>query len=342
MDYLKLKKNAVRWGVAGMALTVLAVGTIGTSVAAEQRELLRAEFDTAVKGKTIAWVPVWMGVLESEWTRIMKAHFDDYGMKFEVRDPNFKSDIQLQQVSSLIDQHPDVLVVQNPNATLLAREIKRAMDAGIYVVQVNMASNQLSDAYVGVDAKDLGRRTAREMVKDCGSGKGSGEISIIEGEATAAYSLDLGQGAMEVFKTDPSIKVVSKQPASWDANKAGDIMATVLQQHPNLCGVLGEWGPMSAGAAEAIKNAGKQGQVKLYVDSDGQPNDCDMVERGLFTANLSYPADMNGEAIADAVIGLLQSHDKPGTKHIAYYTALYWVKSKDDRAHCFIVPNEQK
>ena len=39
---------------------------------------------------------------------------------------------------------------------LLAKELKRAMDAGIYVVQVNMASNTLTDAYVGVDAKDMG------------------------------------------------------------------------------------------------------------------------------------------------------------------------------------------
>ncbi|MGP0060114.1 MAG: substrate-binding domain-containing protein, partial [Beijerinckiaceae bacterium] len=166
MNCLKLKKNAVRWGVTAIAASVFAAGMIGTGVAAEQRELLRTQFDAALKGKTVAWVPVWLGVLESEWTQVMKAHFDDYGMKFEVRDPNFKSDVQLQQVGALINQHPDVLIVQNANATLLAKELKRAMEAGIYVVQVNMASNQLSDAYVGVDAHDMGRRIGTEMVKD--------------------------------------------------------------------------------------------------------------------------------------------------------------------------------
>ena len=143
--------------------------------ATEAREELRAQFDKALKGKTVAWAPVWLGVLESEWTRVMKAHFDDYGMKFEVRDANFKSDVQLQAVSELINEHPDVLVVQNPNVTLLAKELKRAMDAGIYVVQVNMASNTLTDAYVGVDAKDMGRTLAKNMIGDCGGGKGSGE-----------------------------------------------------------------------------------------------------------------------------------------------------------------------
>src|SRR3984957_89838 len=164
-----LKKH-LRWGIAA-SIAALAVIAATPSKAVEAREELRAQFDKALKGKTVAWVPVWMGVLESEWTRVMKAHFDDYGMKFEVRDPNFKSDVQLQAVSTLINEHPDVLVVQNPNVTLLAKELKRAMEAGIYVVQVNMASNTLTDAYVGVDAKDMGRRLAKNIIGDCGGGK---------------------------------------------------------------------------------------------------------------------------------------------------------------------------
>ena len=87
--------------------------------------------------------------------------FDDYGIKLEVRDANFKSDVQLQAVSELIDEHPDVLIVQNPNVTLLAKELKRAMDAGIYVVQVNMASNTLTDAYVGVTQRTWAGSCAR-------------------------------------------------------------------------------------------------------------------------------------------------------------------------------------
>lgn len=326
--------------IASMAAMAAVAAT--PAKAAEAREELRAQFDKALKGKTVAWAPVWLGVLESEWTRVMKAHFDDYGMKLEVRDANFKSDVQLQAVSALINEHPDVLVVQNPNVTLLARELKRAMEAGIYVVQVNMASNTLTDAYVGVDARDMGRRLAKNMIGDCGGGKGSGEISILEGEATAAYSLDMKNGAMEVFKADPSIKVVSSQPTSWDANKAGEITATVLQQHPDLCGILSVWGPQAAGAAQAIKAAGKSDKTRIYVASDGQPADCDLLEQGAFYRNLSYRADTQGEAIADAVVGLLQSGDKPGSKRIAFYTAPAWVNSKDDRSYCFTVPKDAK
>jgi simple sugar transport system substrate-binding protein/ribose transport system substrate-binding protein len=332
------------WTACGLAASALALAMSAppSAKAAEAREELRAQFDKALKGKTVAWAPVWLGVLESEWTRVMKDHFDDYGIKLEVRDANFKSDVQLQAVSELINEHPDVLIVQNPNVTLLAKELKRAMDAGIYVVQVNMASNTLTDAYVGVDAKDMGRRLAKNIIGDCGGGKGSGEVSILEGEATAAYSLDMKNGAIEIFKADPSIKVVSSQPTSWDANKAGEITATVLQQHPDLCAVLSVWGPQAAGAAQAIKAADKSDKTKIYVASDGQPADCDLLEQGAFFRNLSYRADTQGEAIADVVIGLLQGGDKPGAKHIAYYTTPAWVNSKDDREYCFTVPKNAK
>ena len=272
-------KALLTCGVAASFLALAAVAA-APAKAVEAREQLREQFDKALKGKKVAWAPVWLGVLESEWTRVMKNHFDDYGMTLETRDANFKSDVQLQAVSTFINEKPDVLIVQNPNVTLLARELKRAMEAGIYVVQVNMASNTLSDAYVGVDAKDLGRKLARNIIGDCGGGKGSGEVSILEGEATAAYSLDMKNGALEVFKSDPSIKIVSSQPTSWDANKAGEITATVLQQHPNLCAILSVWGPQAAGAAQAIKAAGKTAQAKIYVASDGQPADCDLLEQG--------------------------------------------------------------
>ncbi len=336
--------KASTWMACGLAASITGFGLMVPPVAkaTEAREELRVQFDKAVKGKTVAWAPVWLGVLESEWTRVMKNHFDDYGIKLEVRDANFKSDVQLQAVGELINEHPDVLVVQNPNVTLLAKELKRAMDAGIYVVQVNMASNTLTDAYVGVDAKDMGRKLAKTIIGDCGGGKGSGEVSILEGEATAAYSLDMKNGAMEVFKTDPSIKVVSSQPTSWDANKAGEITATVLQQHPDLCAVLSVWGPQAAGAAQAIKAAGKTGKAKIYVASDGQPADCDLLEQGAFYRNLSYRADTQGEAIVDVVLGLLQSGDKPGAKHSAYYTTPAWVNSKDDRMYCFTIPKDAK
>ncbi|MBN9887150.1 sugar ABC transporter substrate-binding protein [Salipiger abyssi] len=322
------------------ALTAGAVAlSAGSGQAADPRSELMDKFQAATEGKTIAWVPIWLGVLESEWTRVMKSNFEDHGINFVVRDPNFKSDIQLQAVSTLINEKPDILIVQNPTTTLLARELKRAMREGIKVIQVNMASNTLTDAYVGADVPRMGRMLAQEAIDTCGGGKGSGKVAILQGEATAAYSLDMTVAATELLESDASMSVVSSQPVNWDANKASEITTNVLQQNPDLCAILSVWGPQTAGAAQAVKNAGLQGKVNIFVASDGQPADCEMVEKGLYTKNLSYTADRQANQIVAAALALLQDDRPAGSAQYAFYTTNYWVSGPEDREYCFAASN---
>lgn len=333
----KRTTSLIRSGIAALTLAAVGLGYAANANAADPRQQLFDKFTKATQGKKVAWVPVWLGVLESEWTRVMKNSFADHGIEFVMRDPNFKSDVQLQAVSTLINEKPDILIVQNPTATLLARELKRAMDSGIKVIQVNMASNQLTDAYVGADVPRMGRMLAEEAIKACGGGAGSGKIAILQGEATAAYSLDMTKAATEILEKDASIKIVSSQPVNWDANKASEVTTNVLQQNPDLCAIISVWGPQTAGAAQVVKNAGLQGKVKIFVGSDGQPADCDMVDQGLYTKNLSYTADLQGEAIVNAALALLQDDRPAGSTQYAFYTTNYWVSGPQDRQFCFVV-----
>lgn len=309
------------------------------SAQSDSRSQMRAGFDKAVKGKTVAWVPITMSTpIDQIWSAVMRQNFDRYGIRFVVRDPDFNSNAQLQAVTSLIEEKPDVLVVQNANVSLLARALKRAMDNGIQVVQVNMASNQATDAYVGVDYAEVGRIVATDIVAQCGGGKSSGKVAIVQGEATAAGSIDQLRGAMEVFNADKSIKVVSTQAANWDGNKANELTTTVLRQHPDLCASYGFWGIMQQGAARAVKSAGLQGKVKVYASSDGPRSDCDLVEQGLFYKVLSYRADVQGEQISNAVLTLLQNGVKAGTKTLVYLSNNYWVTGQAERGYCYDMP----
>lgn len=276
--------------------------------------------------------------IDQIWTEVMRQNFERAGIRFIVRDPNFDSNAQLQAVNSLINEKPDVLVVQNANVSLLSHALKRAMDNNVRVVQVNMRSNQPTDAYVGVDYVQVGRIIARDIVAVCGNGKGSGKVAIVQGEATAAGSVDQLTGAMEVFNSDKSIKVVSTQAANWDSNKAYQVTSAVLQQHPDLCASYGFWGIMQQGAAQAVKATGKQGQVKVYASSDGPRSDCDMVEQGLFYKILSFRADVQGEQISKTVIALLQSEDKPGPQNRTQLSQNFWVTGKAERNYCYEIP----
>ncbi len=309
----------------------------GLSGGGSSKELVERT-QKALEGKTIAWVPVALGnPLTDEWTSVIRREAEANGMKFVLRDPNFNATAELQAVSALIGEKPDVLVVHNPNVQILAKELKRAQEAGIYVIQVNMVSNYKTDAYIGANWFQLGRMMGDDVVKQCGQGSGkSGEVQIVQGELTSSASLDQLSGILEAFKKDPSIKVVSNQAANWDANKALEITNTVIQQHPNLCASLGFWGVMEAGAAQAIKAAGKIDQVKIYASGEGSRLDCDLLQQGMFYKYLSYTAPIQGHDIMQLASFLLQSGQKPGTMHLADYTQPIWLDKETGKgAACY-------
>jgi ribose transport system substrate-binding protein len=49
-------------------------------------------------------------------------------------------------------------------------------------------------------------------------------------------------------------------------------MATVIQQNPDLCGVVGFWDVMDLGAAAAIKESGKS--IVLVTSGGGEQRAC--------------------------------------------------------------------
>jgi len=334
---------------AGMAVPLAAFAALGlpaTAVAQEETGTktaheLRADYDKDLKGKTIAFLPIATGVpLMDEWGRVIKTEAEWRGMKFIVRDPAMNPNAMQQALTALVDEKPDVIVVQNPSVTLLMKELKRAEAQGIHVIQMNMSSNYKSDAFVGADWYEVGRMLADDVVKVCGTGSGtSGEVQIVQGELTAAASVDQIAGVMDGLNKDKAIKVVSNQAAMWDANNALNITATVIQQHPNLCASIGFWGIMESGAAQAIRNAGKIDKVKVYASGEGSQLDCDQLSQGNFYKFLSYAATEQGHDAFVAAETLLEGGTKPGTKHTEYYTRPFWLdKSNASGANCYPVP----
>lgn len=284
---------------------------------------LREHAVSSLEGKKAAFVPVGMGTpLMEEWNRQLKRGFEAVGMDYVIRDPNWDTGRQAEAVQSLINEKPAVLVVHNFDVQVLAKLIQQAEQKGIYVIQINMVSNYKSDAFVGADTIDLGRRIATDIVTACGKGtQTSHEVQIVQGDATSGFTLDVMAGAKEVFDKNPDIKVVSTQAANWDRTKAHDITATVIQQHPNLCASWGFWDQMQYGSATAIKEAGKINQVKVFT-SDHSVVTCEALRDGMFYQSYGYSVPTQGTDIVAIAKQLLQSGKAPGSSRISDFTPL--------------------
>ena len=184
-------------------------------------------------------------------------------------------------------------------------------------MQMNMSSNYKSDAFVGADWYEVGKMLADDVVKACGTGSNtSGEVQIVQGELTAAASVDQIAGIMDALNKDPAIKVVSNQAALWDANKALEITAHGNSATPGPVRQYRFLGHHQSGAAQAIRNASKVGQVKVYASGEGSQLDCDQVMQGNFYKFLSYTATEQGHDAFVAAETLLEGGDKPGTSNM--------------------------
>src|ERR1700691_4257974 len=278
----------------------------------------RNDYFKTFEGKTIAFVPVTMGIdLTEGWAAVMKKQADRLGMKFEIRAPHFSADAGTQAITSLIAEKPDVLVVHNPDVQSYARLLKRAEEAGIHVVQINMRSDYNSDVYVGADWIGIGEAEAQAVVDKCGAGT-SGKVAILQGQPTSGSDSGMMKGADNVFSKHPEIKVVANQAGEWDATKAQSVISTVIQQNPDLCGVVGFWDVMDLGAAAAIKESGKP--IVLVTSGGGEQMACDNVEKGVFQEEIAYHVLNQGRDLTDVVATVLESGQPAGKLKAVVYS----------------------
>lgn len=324
---------------AGRTLSAMAtlllcgLGAPSAAFAAQESDSYRPPFLEALKDKTV-------GVLFTDtntdltiiWNKIIKHDLEQLGIKYELRDANWNPETQLQALEAFLadSKKPDVLIIQNFNLATLAPGIKQALAEGIKVIQLNMRSRQASDIYVGTDYVGMGVTMATELVKDCAPSAGkSGKIAIVQGDITAADSFFQMQGVQSVLDAHPEIQIVSNLGSDWDASKAHDITATVLQQNPDLCAVYGMWDGHHVGSAEAIKEAGLQGKVVSYTNGAGHRKACDSVASGLFDKYWSYNSERQASDVVTAVLTLLQSKEAAGASQFALYTPLTLI-AKDN------------
>lgn len=292
----------------------------------------RASF-AMMKGKTVAYLPQAMGLdLTEGWGAYVKNAAAHLGMKFEMRDPNWNVDAGVQALTALIADHPDILVVHNPDLNSYARLQKKAVAAGIYVIQLNTGSSYPTDALVGTDWVGLGELEADLVVKHCGTSSGrSGKVSIVQGMLTSAASAYQIKGIENVLSQHPEIKVVSNQTGDWDAIKARGITETVLQQNPDLCGIVGFWDGMDVGIGAAVNQANKTDQVYVVSSGGGAQASCDNVAKGAYSAFVKYDMRVQGRDIVDAMQTLLQSKHKPGELRLVIYTPMQVITKENNK-----------
>lgn len=185
-----------------------------------------------------------------------------------------KWDVTLQRpiLDAFVVQQPDTICIAANDKLALIEPLKAASDAGINIISV--------DTYIGENAGDYttgditfplsyigsdnvqGGKVACEAIIDAIGGQGKFYIqTTVAGTSTTDQRLQGCQEAIEA--TGGAVELVGVDYNDDNANKAAEQTAAVLQRVPDLAGVFGTNLFSAQGAAQAIKNAGLTGVVKV-------------------------------------------------------------------------------
>lgn len=234
----------------------------------------------------------------------------------QIADGAGNDNTQTSQVDNFITQHVDLLLISPFEAAPLTPAVKRAMAAGIPVIELDRQTvgdpGKDYTAFIGGDnykiAVEAGTYAATKLLPD------GGDAAVLEGLPSSTPAVDRMKGFEDGVKANPKIKLVAEQAADWLPDKAQAAFSAMLQANPDIKVVYASNDLMASGAYLAAKGAGKADQVKI-IGTDGLPGPAGgirSVAEGQWAATFTYPTGAP-EAIDMAKQILVDCADKVTT-----------------------------
>jgi ABC-type sugar transport system substrate-binding protein len=205
---------------------------------------------------------------------------EELGVKVTIAGPNT---IDIPALVGALEQtaarKPAGIMVVGWDPSALVGPINTIIDSGIPVICIDAdvpASNRIT--FIGTDWYDLGVRQAKGML-DALAGR-KGEVALL---GLIEQSID--QDAFRGFRSiaEPAgLTVLPPQQDKGSQVEAARVAASLVQAHPKLAGMAGFDSESGPGMGQAIKEAGKQGQI-IATCVDDQEQHLRLCREGVLT-----------------------------------------------------------
>ncbi len=200
---------------------------------------------------------------------------------------------QVDLVELMIAQEVDAIVIAPADSKALVPVCKRAMDAGITVVNIDnkfdagvLADKGAKIPFVGPDNRK-GARLAGEYLAS--RLRPRDKVAIIEGVPNAFNGIQRTLGFEDAMRTG-GMNIVSSQTAYWETSKANQVVSALVTEYADLKAVLCANDSMALGAVAAIKAAGKSDEI-LVVGFDNILAVQRLLEEGKILCTIDQHAD---------------------------------------------------
>ena len=218
---------------------------------------------------------------------------------------------QNEIVENWITLGVDVIAVAAENREGISTALRKARSQGIQVVTFD--ADALPDArsfFVNqATPQGIGEALMDEAARLCG---GEGEFAIICATLTAGnqreWQREIERRRQERY---PGMKLVAVRPCDDLKDRAQSEATALMSAHPKLRLIMAICSPAVPGAAEAVKQAGKAGAVRVI--GLGLPNENRRyVKEGVTDTVILWKTEDLGYLTVQAAVALARGELKPG------------------------------
>ena len=131
---------------------------------------------------------------------------------------------------------------------------------------------------------------------------GKGNVLMMHGFMGQAAQIRRDNGAKEILKSNPGLKLLAEQTGEWDRAKGMSLTENWIQSYGDkINAIFAQNDEMGMGAVKALEAAGLKGKV-LVVRVDAIPDALQAVKKGTLDATVFQNAkEQGGKAIETAV-----------------------------------------
>lgn len=220
-------------------------------------------------------------------------HSDQYNL--EVRGIKDETDVtqQIEYVELMMAQGVDAIVIAPADSKALVAVCKKAMDAGIIVVNIDnkfdeavLADKGIKIPFVGPDNREGAKLAGVYLAARLSPGD---KVAIIEG-APNAYNGIQRKAGFDDAMIGSGMDIVASQTGYWETNKAQPIASAMINAHPDLKALLCANDSMALGAWRAVRDAGKSDEIYV-VGFDNIAAVQDLLKEGEILCTVDQHAD---------------------------------------------------
>lgn len=236
-------------------------------------------------GSAFAQSPVTIGVSLASDTnpfyiamrRGMEARATELGWRTRFVTANEDVVAQNNGVLDLVAQRVNGILISPIDAVATRAAYDAAARAGIPIISVaRHADSPNQTLFVAMDEVQIGRDVANWVIRRMA---GPGEVAMIAGPQGAATFRNLATGFSEVAGAAPGIRIVARREVPLTREEGLRVAQDLLVAHPNLKAIYGGNDDIALGAAQALAQAGRAGQV-IVTGLNGIPPALAAVRRG--------------------------------------------------------------